>query len=252
MKDTFYFSHDYNAATDEKIVKMLSRHGMTGYGIFWRTIEMLYNNANALDLDYDRIAYELRFSDTDIISSVINDFNLFIVSDGQFGSASIERRLDERDEKSEKARQSAFHRWRKDAAIPESNTNASKNDSNASKNDSNASKNDAINKGKKEKKEYIVDFARFWDLYNKKNGDKARCEVKWKKLTGEDQTRIIEILPRYLKTIKDKQYQPYPETFLNQRRWENEDLLPVQEVDSEGTARPGPEYCLVNGKWTVL
>jgi hypothetical protein len=73
-----------------------------------------------------------------------------------------------------------------------------------------------------------IEFFRFWDLYNKKVGDKKKCEVKWYKLTTEDHSKIMELLPAYLKTIKDKQYQPYPETWLNQRRWENEDLITKQ------------------------
>jgi len=142
-KETFYFSHDYNASMDEKIVKLLSKHGMPGYGIFWRIVENLYNNANALQIDYDRIAYDLHIEDSEIVRSVINDFGLFSVEgtpglpsgypQGTFGSMSIERRLDERNKKSEKARQSAFKRWDKNKA-----------DANAPKNDANAPKNDAI------------------------------------------------------------------------------------------------------------
>jgi hypothetical protein len=113
MKDTFYFSHDYNARTDEKIKKLIKKHGMAGYGIFWSIVEDLYNNANALRTDYDDIAYDLR-SEDEVIKSIINDFDLFRIEDNFFGSVSIERRLDERSEKSEKARQKAFKRWRKD------------------------------------------------------------------------------------------------------------------------------------------
>jgi hypothetical protein len=114
MKDTFYFSHDYNSRNDEKIKKLICKHGMLGYGIFWAIIEDLYNNANALQTDYDGIAYDLRV-DVNIIKSIINDFNLFIISENKFGSKSIEKRLDERNKKSTKARQSAFKRWGKDA-----------------------------------------------------------------------------------------------------------------------------------------
>ena len=43
-KDTFYFPHDYNAASDEKIEELLFKLGNEGYGIYWRIIEMLYQN----------------------------------------------------------------------------------------------------------------------------------------------------------------------------------------------------------------
>ena len=76
-KDTFYFSHDYNARNDSKIKKLLFKHGYLGYGLFWAIIEELYNNANSIPLDFDAMAYDLR-SDKIIIESVIKDFDLFV------------------------------------------------------------------------------------------------------------------------------------------------------------------------------
>jgi hypothetical protein len=111
-KETFYFSHDYNARSDDKLKRLIRVHGMTGYGVFWSIVEDLYNNANALHTDYEGVAYDLRVN-CDIVKSIINDFDLFCFEDGSFGSVSVERRLDERNSKSEKARQSAFKRWNK-------------------------------------------------------------------------------------------------------------------------------------------
>ena len=109
-KDTFYFSHDYNARNDEKIKRLIRKHGMIGYGIFWSIVEDLYNNANALRTDYDGIAYDLR-SDSDVVASVVNDFDLFIFNGDFFGSNSVQKRLDQRNNKSESARKSASYRW---------------------------------------------------------------------------------------------------------------------------------------------
>ena len=111
---SFYFSHDYNARSDIKIKKMIVKHGYEGYGLYWALIEDLYQNANALPLDYDCIAYDMR-TNSDIIESIINDFGLFEVDDDTFGSLSVQRRLDKRSEKSMKARQSAMKRWSDDA-----------------------------------------------------------------------------------------------------------------------------------------
>jgi len=109
-KDTFYFSHDYNARNDEKIKMLIRKHGMIGYGVFWAIVEDLYNNANALQTDYDGIAFDYRI-DLNIVKSVINDFGLFVFDGETFGSLSVQKRLDERDTKSVKARQSASKRW---------------------------------------------------------------------------------------------------------------------------------------------
>jgi len=112
MNDTYYFSHDYNARTDPKIKRLLARHGMVGYGLFWSIVEDLYNNANALPLDCDGIAYDLR-SDVNLVHSVIHDFNLFQIDGQTFGSVSVERRLSERKTKSNSAKNSANIRWQK-------------------------------------------------------------------------------------------------------------------------------------------
>jgi 5-methylcytosine-specific restriction endonuclease McrA len=83
---------------------------MSGYGIFWSIVEDLYNNSNQLMIDYEGIAYDLR-SDIDTIKSIINDFDLFMIVDDMFGSKSIENRIQERSEKSSKARTSALSKW---------------------------------------------------------------------------------------------------------------------------------------------
>lgn len=111
-KDSFYFSHDYNSRSDPKIKKLILRHKMEGYGIFWSIVEDLYNNANALPLDYDCIAFDLH-TDSELIKSIINNFDLFVIEDNVFGSMSVQRRIDNRNSKSAKARESAFKRWNK-------------------------------------------------------------------------------------------------------------------------------------------
>lgn len=67
-----------------------------------------------------------------------------------------------------------------------------------------------------------IDFNIFWDLYDKKVGDKNLCKKKWLKLSDEDMNKIISILPEWKSQFKDKQFQPYPATFLNQERWNDE------------------------------
>ena len=144
-KDTFYFSHDFNARQDEKIKRLIRKHKMQGYGIFWAIVEDLYNNANALETDYEGIAFDYH-SDVQTITSIINDFDLFVIDGKTFGSISIERRLNERNAKSTKASESAHIRWQK----YRDNANAMQ-----THNDSNAIKERKEKKGKelKEKKE---------------------------------------------------------------------------------------------------
>jgi len=73
----------------------------------------------------------------------------------------------------------------------------------------------------KEDKELNISFNYFWNLYDKKIS-KVKCESKWKKLNNKEREQIIKTLPDWLKQFTDRQYQPYPITYLNQRRWEDE------------------------------
>lgn len=111
MKDTYYFSHDYNARNDEKILKMIQKYGWESYGLFWAIIEKLYESGGFLEKDYDCIAFDLR-TDSERIANVIES-GLFEFRNEKFYSKSVNARLIARKGKSEMARQSAFLRWNK-------------------------------------------------------------------------------------------------------------------------------------------
>ncbi len=41
MKETFYFSHDYNARNDPKMLELRSEYGLAGVGVYWCLVETL-------------------------------------------------------------------------------------------------------------------------------------------------------------------------------------------------------------------
>lgn len=109
-----YFSHDYNARNDNKLIKLKIFHKMTGLGVYWSLVEMLYEEGGKILLgDIVVIADELR-TDVDIVKSVIKDFKLFEFDRKYFWCAGINRRLKLREEKSVKAKASISKRWHKD------------------------------------------------------------------------------------------------------------------------------------------
>jgi hypothetical protein len=67
-------------------------------------------------------------------------------------------------------------------------------------------------------------FERFWREYDMKVGNKTRTEKLWNALPEADRMQVFERLPKYRRHLKLHQgiMQAYPETFLSQRRWENE------------------------------
>jgi len=67
-------------------------------------------------------------------------------------------------------------------------------------------------------------FKDFWEAYGYKVGNKARAEKLWNALTDTDRVAIMEYLPKYdaYLAARPRMEKLYAETFLNQRRWENE------------------------------
>jgi hypothetical protein len=70
-----------------------------------------------------------------------------------------------------------------------------------------------------------IKFDVFWNLYDKKRGDKIKIEKKWNKLKNDERTAIIEYIPKYKESQPDKQFRKDPDTFLNNKSW-NDEIIP--------------------------
>ena len=70
-------------------------------------------------------------------------------------------------------------------------------------------------------KENKIDFDIFWNLYDKKTS-RDKCECKWNNLNLEDQNKILEYIPKYKISQPDKKFRKNPETFLNNKTWNDE------------------------------
>lgn len=113
-----YFSHDHHARADEKIIKMLKDLKPEGYGLYWMIVEMLHESQGSIPKDYELLAYELR-TECERIQKLCENYDLFYEKDGRIFSMSVDRRLQERAEKSVKAKASAGKRWGNNAnALP--------------------------------------------------------------------------------------------------------------------------------------
>lgn len=110
-KEAYYFSHDSNAKDDPKILQLRMEMGWEGYGLFWALVEMLRNESDhRMRTHYKSIAYALHTQE-DSIQRIINDFDLFGIDDQFFWSESLLKRMEMKEERSEKARESAKKRW---------------------------------------------------------------------------------------------------------------------------------------------
>src|SRR3990167_9406757 len=101
-KDAHYFSHDYNAHNDPKLVK-LSMQGWDLVGLYWAVIGMLHEQGGDLSNDPDTIAFALR-ADKERIATLINFNGLFRIKGDKFSCDRVIRNIEERKDKSEKAR----------------------------------------------------------------------------------------------------------------------------------------------------
>ena len=260
-KETFYFSHDYNARSDERIRRLLWKHGMVGYGLFWAIVEDLYQNDNRLMLDIDRLAHEYR-SDKSILESVINDFDLFVFDridpkidlqidriddeidhfrsknneidyENQsvfFGSLSVQKRIEERNSKSIKARESVGYRWdntdRYERITNVLRTNSIRNTIKESKVKDNKVKESKVNTDTAFAEIYPT-FDDFWNSYQKKI-DKPKTEKAWSKLSQAEKEKAIMHVQDYVHSTPDVQFRKNPLTYLNSKSFENEIITPNQ------------------------
>jgi len=71
-------------------------------------------------------------------------------------------------------------------------------------------------------KEVVYSFEDFWNIYPNKVA-KAKCKEKFLKLSDNDKLKIKETINDFIKYKPFKDYNhPNPETYLNQKRWEDE------------------------------
>lgn len=130
-KEAYYFSHDSNAQDDPKCMVLIDQMGMEGYGIFWALVERLRNEKDyKLPLCVCNAFAKRWGTSREKVETVIKNYGLFFVDEDFFYS---KRLLDNMNDKSIKARESALIRWNNANGMrPHSDRNANgmRNDAN--------------------------------------------------------------------------------------------------------------------------
>lgn len=129
-ENTYFFSHDYNAHNDVKILFMRQQLGMEGYGIYWFLIENLANSGGFLPLKIVPVlAMQMQTNEVKVLA-VIREFELFEVTDDEFFSIRLNKHLDMMKSFSENGKKGAEVRWKNRGAnagaIEGANANKSK------------------------------------------------------------------------------------------------------------------------------
>src|SRR5690349_16074783 len=91
---SLYFSHDYNASDDVKILFLRQQLGMEGVGIYWYIIERLAQAGGRLPMKIVPVlAMQMQTPDVKV-SAVINSFDLFNIENDLFFSRRLIQFID--------------------------------------------------------------------------------------------------------------------------------------------------------------
>ena len=71
-------------------------------------------------------------------------------------------------------------------------------------------------------KQINIPFNEWWDLYDKKVGDKIKLEKKWNNLSDNERQKAIDHTTLYKLSQYDKKYRKNPETYLNNKSFNDE------------------------------
>lgn len=94
-----------------------------------------------------------------------------------------------------------------------------------------------MDKVKDKDKELEKSFLIFWELYDKKTSY-GKCLTKWKNLTNKDRNLILQNVEEYVKSTPNKLYRKNPETYLNNKSWNDEIIVINNKEISNGINKP--------------
>ena len=132
-KDAFYFAHDYNTTNDPKIQSFLGIYGATGYGVFWRIIEMLHEDQNhKLPLKkyiFNAIGFQLK-TDPDLVLEMVeylsDECEIFRTENDYFWServlTNMQKRVDISQKRSNAGKRSAEIRQQNSTSVQQNST----------------------------------------------------------------------------------------------------------------------------------
>lgn len=186
---SYYFSHDYNAANDTKILFLRHHLGMEGYGIYWFLIERLADAGGKMPLDLIPIL-SMQMQSTDVkVKGVITQFGLFTIVEGEFWSDRLQEHLGLREKLSQGGKNGALNRWKNGeanrGAIGEGNAKKRK-------------EKEIKEKESKVKESEVValpflseNFNKYWDIWK----DYKKKEHKFNfKSTGSEESALKELV----------------------------------------------------------
>ncbi len=85
-----------------------------------------------------------------------------------------------------------------------------------------------------------IPFDDFWNLYDKKRGLRGKVEAKWLKLTNFEREQAMAYIPKYKESQPDKTFRKDPTTFINNKAWNDELIIPFSKNPSNSGRQKTP------------
>ena len=245
-KDAFYFKHDSNAKDDPKCVLLIEQLGMEGYGLFWALVEVLRDQPDYTCPIKLLPALARRYNTSiEIIEDVVRGYDLFTVEGDVFFSQSLINRMAPLEQRKEQARIAGLKSAERRRLISERSTDVQKASNDRSTIREEKSR---IEKRKINNNPPLIPqsgdgftFDDFWNMYEKKVGDKEKIGRKWAGLSLEDRKKIFIHVPLYKEAQPDKQFRKDPATYLNQKAW-NDEIIERPKPGGGAVSHPAAKY----------
>jgi len=239
-----YFPHDRDMRNHKKIKSIRQKFGIKGYGIWCMLLEVLTGSDGNVFEDND-FELELLSGDFDVSVTEIRDvlnycyrMELLFNIDGFVNSNSLDERLKTVYEKRKRAKNLSEKQKRKngkfysnDDCIGVSVTETT-DETDISVEIMPQSK---VNKSKVNKtKAKVINFPfeAFWDLYDKKVGERNKLEKKWESLTDDERQKAMQHIPSYKLAQPDKKFRKDPSTYLNNKSFNDEIIFNSNMIDA--------------------
>lgn len=111
MNKSLYFSHDYTASDDVKMLFLRQSLGMEGVGIFWYIIERMAQAGGRLPLKIIPVlSMQMQVTETKV-QGVVNNFDLFELEQDDFFSRRLLQTIDLRKLLQDSGVKGAQKRW---------------------------------------------------------------------------------------------------------------------------------------------
>lgn len=228
MADKYWFKHDYNARNDEKLLELRSEFGAEGYGIFWMLMEKMAEHEHgwldgrlkgglSIDLGIDKNLIQ-KITDWCLsVNLLMKNEQGFLYNTRMSEHKKMRLYLSESGKKGVKQRETnKLNKPPLKGGISHPSTD----------------------KIREEYNNVNISFDVFWNLYDYKVGNKDKLNVKWSKLTDEERIKIIATIPNYKNATPEKKYRKHPDTYFNNKSWNDEIIIRKIRPQVIGDGRP--------------